>query len=267
MEGGETGAVWSFEDCYAKAAPSLTAPTKGFLVPADPCHCSSVPFALRWQRQCDARVYDIQIALDRNFSEIMEDILGYEPPTLTTPDYLVTKGELLPGATYYWRVRAVEAETSQIIHSWWSTSLSFTVALGTVAGPDLLAPQDGATDVAIAKVAFTWNLVELADEYDWALSKNADLSNSVETKPGLTTTAYTYKGTLEYGTTYYWQVTAWKEGVQISQSNTGSFCTKAKTSLPVVPPPVTPFWVWAIIAIGAVLVIVGAVLMFRTRRV
>jgi hypothetical protein len=267
MEGGETGAVWSFEDCYAKAAPSLTAPTKGFLVPADPCHCSSVPFALRWQRQCDARAYDIQIALDRNFSEIMEDILGYEPPTLSTPGYFVTKGELLPGVTYYWRVRAVEAETGQIIHSWWSTSLSFTVALGTVVGPDLLAPQDGAADVSITKVAFTWGTVELADKYDWVLSKNADLSNPVETKPGLTTTAYTYKGTLEYGTTYYWQVTAWKEGVQISQSNTGSFCTKAKTSFPVVPPPVTPFWVWVVIAIGAVLVIVVAVLMFRIRRV
>jgi len=266
MDGGETGAVWSFEDCYAKAAPSLTAPTKGFLVPADPCHCSSVPFALRWQRQCDARAYDIQIALDRNFSEIMEDILGYEPPTLSTPGYFVTKGELLPGVTYYWRVRAVEAETGQIIHSWWSTSLSFTVALGTVVGPDLLAPQDGAADVSITKVAFTWGTVELADKYDWVLSKNADLSNPVETKPGMTVTAYTYKGTLEYGTTYYWQVTAWKEGVQISQSNTGSFCAKVKTSLPVVPPPVTPFWVWAIIAIGAVLVIVVAVLMFRIRR-
>jgi hypothetical protein len=266
MDGGETGAVWSFEDCYAKAAPSLTAPTKGFLVPADPCHCSSVPFALRWQRQCDARAYDIQIALDRNFSEIMEDILGYEPPTLSTPGYFVTKGELLPGVTYYWRVRAVEAETGQIIHSWWSTSLSFTVALGTVAGPDLFAPQDGAADVSITKVAFTWSALVLADKYDWVLSKNADLSSPVETKPGLTTTAYTYKGTLEYGTTYYWQVTAWKEGVQISQSNTGSFRTKAKTSFPVVPPPVTPFWVWVVIAIGAVMVIVVIVLMFRTRR-
>jgi hypothetical protein len=267
MEAGKTGAVWTFEDCYAKAAPSPTAPTKGFLVPADPCQCSNIPFSLRWQRVCNARAYDIQIALDRNFSEIMEDILGYEPPTPTAPGYFVAKGELLPGVTYYWRVRAVEAESGQMIHSWWSTSLSFTVMLGPVAGPELAAPQDDATDVAVTKVAFTWSALALADKYDWVLSKNADLSNPIETRLGLTTTALTYTGTLDYSTTYYWQVTAWKEGIQISQSNTGSFRTKAKTSHPVVPQPVTPSWVWVIIAIGAVMVIVVVVLMFRTRRI
>jgi len=34
-----------------------------------------------------------------------------------------------------------------------------------------------------------------------------------------------------------------------------------------VPPPSTPAYVWVIIAIGAVLVIVTLVLIFRTRRV
>ena len=267
MEDGETGAVWTLEDCYAKAAPSLTAPTKGFLVPADACNCSNIPFSLRWQRVCDARAYDIQIALDRNFNDIMEDIAAYEAPIPTAPAYLVAKGELLPGVTYYWRVRAMEGESGQIIHSWWSTSLSFTVALGPVDGPELAAPQEGATDVAVTKVAFTWSALTLADKYDWVLSKNADLSNPIDTKLGLTTTALTYTGTLDYSTTYYWRVTAWKEGIQISQSNTGSFRTRARTSLPVVPRPVTPPWVWVIIAIGAVLVIVVVVLMFRTRRI
>jgi hypothetical protein len=75
-------------------------------------------------------------------------------------------------------------------------------------------------------------------------------------------------GTLDYSTTYYWQVTAYNEGAMVATSAIGTFTTMAEPEEPYIPPdPGTPMWVWVVIAIGAVLVIVVIVLIFRTRRV
>jgi len=194
-----------------------------------------------------------------------------------------------PETTYYWRVRTVEAGTGQTIHSWWSEPLSFTVSpTASAAAIELVAPVPGALNVPPKNLGFSWQILATADAFDWVLSKNADLSAPVQSKTGLTGTATTYSGTLDYGTVYYWQVTAYKEGAAISVSPVGTFTTAATgafcsaidglcfaTQAELVAhnaevsghPAPTPFWVWVVIAIGAVLVIVVIVLIFRTRRV
>jgi hypothetical protein len=259
---GEDGTVWTFEDCYAKKAPSLISPADGFTVPAGCAYCANLPFTLKWAAVCDACDYDIQIALDEDFTEIVDDL-----------DYTVTGLSAVVGdwltseVTYYWRVRAHEAGTGQVIHSWWSDVQSVTVAPAGGAGVNVITPEAGAIDVARTKLAFTWSSVASADSYEFVLSKNADLSSPVETKSGLTTTAYTSTKTLDYDTPYYWQVTAYKGDAAVSASTVGTFRTVAET-VPVEPITApTPFWVWVVIAIGAVLVIVVIVLIFRTRRV
>jgi len=264
---GEDGTVWTFEDCYAKKAPDLTSPIDGFLVPASCYYCDNMPFTLKWAAVCDACFYDVQIALDQDFTELVVD----ETTQKAGLSYLVS-GMLTSEVTYYWRVRAHEAGTGQIIHSWWSdaqsNARSITVAPASGAGVNLITPNADATDVARTKVAFTWSKTASAKNYDWVLSKNADLSSPVETKTGLNSTAYTCTKTLDYDTPYYWQVTAYNaDGAAVSMSTIGTFRTAAEI---VTPPPVTtptPFWVWVVIAIGAVLVIVVIVLIFRTRRV
>jgi len=266
----ETGTVWSFEDCFAKDAPDLTSPAEGATIAADPCTCFNVPFSLIWDRQCNACEYDIQIALDEGFTQVVTlgDIPDYLPPSGDDPSYPVS-AILVCEFTYYWRVRSSKAETGQVIHSWWSEPRSLTIAPAAGAGVKLVAPEDGATDVAATDVSFSWSAVGSADKYDWKLSRNADLSAPIETKEGLTATACTYTGTaLAYDTPYYWQVSALKEGSVISTSTIGTFRTMEEP-----PPPVdedeieTPIWVWVVIAIGAALVIVVIVLIFRTRRV
>ncbi|PIU56755.1 MAG: hypothetical protein COS87_01195, partial [Chloroflexi bacterium CG07_land_8_20_14_0_80_45_17] len=119
---------------------------------------------------------------------------------------------------------------------------------------------------------FTWSSVADATSYDWVLSAKADLSSPVETKTGLTGTAYTYTGTLKTNTTYFWRVTAMKDANVFSQSDISTFTTAPAPVPPPPPPPaplppVTPAWVWVVIGIGAVLVITVIVLIFRTRRV
>ena len=284
---GQDGTVWMFEDCYAKKAPDLISPDDGETLPSDPCECIPLPFTLRWDRLCDACSYDIQLALDEDFNEVIFDsrylcdddgppmldpCCHWVPATGETPGLgimALERAPLLCEFTYYWRVRAADAATGQIIHSWWSEPQSFTVAPGPGTGVDLIAPDDGATDVATTDIGFTWSGVGSADEYDWVLSANADLSSPIATNEGLTTTATAYTGTaLAYETPYFWQVTALKEGGVISTSAIGTFTTVAEEEEVIPPPePTTPIWVWVVIAIGAVLVIVVIVLIFRTRRV
>jgi hypothetical protein len=286
---GQDGTVWTFEDCYAKKAVELTSPADGIVIPSDPCECDNIPFTIKWDRVCDACCYEVQFAMDEDFEEPVDitdwleyylygdgiDGVNYCDIGIYCPVAPMTPSMWIPGMftcefTYYWRVRAAKAETGQYIHSWWSEPQSFTVAPSVVAAEiTLVSPEPGATNLARANVAFSWSLLATADEFDWVLSKNADLSSPVSTKTGLETTACTYTGTaLDYDTPYYWQVTAYNDGAAVSMSAIGTFRTVAKADEPgggVTAP--TPIWVWVVIAIGAVLVIVVIVLIFRTRRV
>jgi hypothetical protein len=298
---GQDGAVWTFEDCYAKKAVEPTSPADGFVVAADACECCNAPFAIEWDRLCDACCYEIQFARDDDFTDIVP-VTGvidgdgpyynyfdcFCPLAPTTPSAWIGC-YFDPGITYYWRIRASQAETCQEIHSWWSEAQSFTVSpTAGAAAIELVAPAPGALNVPPKNLGFSWDLLATADAFDWVLSKNADLSAPVQSKTGLTGTATTYSGTLDYGTTYYWQVTAYNDGAAISASAVGTFTTAAtgafcsaidgmcfatqaeleahnsEVSGKAAP---TPFWVWVVIAIGAVLVIVVIVLIFRTRRV
>jgi len=267
MAKGLDGTVWSFEDCYAKAAPALASPADDALIPADPCTCINLEVILRWDRQCDGCSYDIQVALDEDFTELIVMDEEYTPPKAKDPSYVIGRGDLNCDNTYYWRVRSADAETGQIIHSWWSDAQSFRVAPGPGTGIVMTTPEAGATDMPITNIAFTWDITSSADTYTWVLSKNADLSAAEETKTGLTEARCTFTGTLEYSTPYYWTVTAYKDGNAVDQA-TNTFTTMDEPGTEP-PPPVapTPVWVWVVIAIGAVLVIVVIVLIFRTRRV
>jgi hypothetical protein len=287
-EDAQDGFVWTFEDCYAKKAVELVSPVDGFVVPTDICECCNAPFSIKWDRLCDACCYEIQFALDEDFTDIVElvDIMGLLDLLEKMPDGIdlniydcyCPSSPMNPSAwigcyfnpefTYYWRVRASQAETCQEIHSWWSDPLSFTVApKASAAAITLVSPEPGATSVAIEDVGFSWTLLASADAFDWVLDNNADFSSPVESKTGLTRTAYGCTKTLTYDTTYYWQVTAYKDGSAISMSAVGTFRTQTEKEAEEVAAAKTPFWVWVVIAIGAVLVIVVIVLIFRTRRV
>jgi len=289
----EYGSVWTYEDCYAKKAPEITYPADGAVIPADPCSCYSVPFTVLWDAICDACSFDIAFAMDEDFTMPVkvngEDGVTYHIVS-DDPSFSVMGGPdggLSCETTYYVRIRAADAATGEIIHSWWSDPIAITIAPSVEAGIiTLVAPAPGALNQPIKNVGFSWDLQATADAFDWVLSENADLSSPLDSKTGLTSKATAYMGTLTHGTTYYWQVTAYNEGGLIGMSavgtfttgETGAFCdpvdgmcfdTQAELEAHQAAreAPGTPFWVWVVIAIGAVLVIVVIVLIFRTRRV
>ena len=274
------GRLWTYEDCYAKAGPVLNSPADNEVVASDPCYCWNDAFVLKWDRQCDACSYNLQISFDEDFTEVLIDISGkykdippndctendYDPPSGSNPSYVVENMELGTGScgtTFYWRVRSADAETGEIIHSWWSEVRSFTVAAGPSATVTLTNPSNGAIGVSVSNIPFTWDEVPSATSYEFSLV-NAETDAEVVSVTSVSGVTYTYTGTLPYDTSYYWTVKALKDTAVFGVA-TATFTTGAEGVVP--PAPTTPAWVWVIIAIGAVLVIVTLVLIFRTRRV
>jgi len=282
---GKGGNPWTYEDCFAKAGVTLKGVKDGATVAADPCECTNGKFVLTWDRMCNACEYEFQISLDKDFTQIVRTEANYkagpggfyDPPSNSSPSVVIGAGDLNCSTQYFWRVRAHYAETGETIASWWSDAWSFTVEAGPGAAIGPTAPDDGASNVALTGIGFTWTSVADATSYDFVLSASADLSSPIDSKTGLKGTAYTFGGELDNSTTYFWQVTAMKDGNVFSQSDVNTFTTVAPGVEPVPPvqvttyPPAepagTPAWVWVVIGIGAVLVIVVIVLIFRTRRV
>jgi len=235
---GAASTVWSLDDSCAKEAPDLICPADGFVIPANPSPdlCENLPFTIRWDHDCDECKYDIQIALDEDFTELTEASHSlYEPPEEGDKSYLVEGGELLCNTTYYWRIRSVEIENGEESRSCWSESWMFVVGPAPGTGVYLITPEAGATDVAITDIVFSWSVGTDVDTYNWVLSPNADLSAPVDSRTGLTATAlnvtnHLYVGELNYDTVYYWRVTAIKDGVLIDHA-LGTFRTVAGIDL------------------------------------
>jgi len=268
------GRLWSYEDCFAKAGPALVSPANDEVVASDPCYCWNDAFTLKWERQCDACSYNLQISRDADFTEVVFEINGknsdclendYDPSSGSNPSYVVANAALGTGScgtTFYWRVRSADAETGEIIHSPWSEVRSFTVAAGPGAAVTLTNPSNGAIGVAVSNIPFTWDAVPDATGYEFSMVK-ADGADVVSAT-SVSGTTYTYTGTLSSDTSYFWTVKALKGSVVFGQA-TGTFTTGAEKAVPI--PPTTASWLWVIIGIGAVVWLVILVLIFRTRRV
>lgn len=269
------GTLWGYEDCFAESGVSLGAPGSGSLIPSDPCNCWNEKFVLKWEQPCDGCLYDVQIALDEDFNDIYLEWEDYDPPSARSPSLVILDGDLDCSTTYYWRVRSTEADTGEVVRSWWSVAWDFAVEAGPMGAIELTSPDNGVTNVPVKGVVFIWTSVAGAETYNFGLMDAG--GTEVDSQTGLTGTSYAYAGTLGLDTAYTWQVTAMK-GTGMSKSDTVSVSQiyTFRTAPAPVPPPEapapapplgTPSWVWVIIGIGAVLVITVIVLIFRTRRV
>ncbi len=168
--------------------------------------------------------------------------------------------------------------------------------------PGIVMPEAAAVDVSLTPT-FDWSPVTDADAYYFQLADNplfvmplvsfdGDLGRLVET-------AYTHVTALDYATAYHWRVkavsgteaagdlleSAWSEYVFITMDEPVEPTPPVvveETEPPViiieqpdiivplpdvVETPITPAWIYAIIGVGAVLVIALLVLIVRTRRV
>jgi hypothetical protein len=277
---GSAGRLWYYEDCYSKVGVTLTSVADGTVIDEGVCAaCGNVPFTLAWDRMCDACEYEFDFSLTSDFTQIVAHessgwvfksasvVKYYKPSNPATPTLLVPEGTFASGQTYYWRVRAHYAETGEVIRSPWSQTWSFSIASGATLS--LTAPDNGATGVGTAAaLGFTWTSTPDVSGVTYDFSLTDSDGTVVASGTGLDSASFSVSASdLAYDTTYFWTVTAKDaSGNVVATSATSTFATESE---PAAPPalPATPSWVWVVIAIGAILVIVTLVLIFRTRRV
>jgi len=256
--GAANNVIYYFTDTLCKVALTLDAPFDGATIPLGSIGRVSY-LNLKWNELPEATIYEAAIYLDSDCNQRVW------LNNSDTTSILVTDGDnsvgLTPGDIYYWRTRAIAP-----LKSSWSESRSFTIGLG---GVQATSPATGTTGVLVINGGFTWNSYPNATEYEFILSENADLTNPLATDR-VTSTAYAYSGTLEYGTTYFW-------GVKITKPALGplsvfTFTTRAAppeisppAQVEAVSPVITPIWVWLIIGICVALLAVVVIWVFRTR--
>jgi hypothetical protein len=279
-------------------ATTEVTPTGETLIGCDPVSGRAQEVNLCWEQLCVATGYDVEVAKDKEFNIKVIDVVGRnncvddEPVTFLTPANVLEPCAYIPaggtfkgasdiawalygtlecGHTYYWRVQARYSATGEVARSPWSEVRSFTVKAGLPVttpyyGPQLLAPNNGCLGCPTKPASFSWSPFKDTTKYKFVLAKDAAMTQVVK-EVEVTTTAYEYDGTLDYSTNYFWQVMA-LEPAPSDWSATFSFQTEATPSPPAAPSeaPKIPLWVWVVIAIGAVLMVVTLVLIFKTRR-
>jgi len=269
----------TFTDTLA-VSPELSAPKDGTATPG-----TSINLDWKALSAPAAVTYTVEVALDPDFDNIVK--------TDTTTGTAFTFTGLTPGTKYYWRVYATKVGADNM-HSKKSATWTFTPKLSA---PTLKSPAYGADDVLL-RPTFSWLSVAGATSYELEVADNPFFANAEVKKP-LTHTTWTWDKDLEYGATYYWRVRAvksgkgiltnmssWSEAVftVITEEELAGLAPPPPAPAPqvtvqpapvppapapqvVVQPAISPTVLWAIIIIGAILVIAVIVLIVRTRRV
>lgn len=271
----KVGCLWAYTDAFAKVGPWSYEPPSDEQIPVDPVtgRASEVNFA--WHQLDYAEAYELQIAKDDQFTLQILDSDNITPVDPTAPAFYFPAGGLSPtsasasaiagwgnlesGHKYYWRVRASQAPTGEVVHSPWSATMFFTVEAGMPVeakqiGLTLLSPKNGAKDLSQSP-AFSWSPMSRITKYEFILAKDPALTNVID-KANVPTTAYLYNGKLDRNTTYYWQVRA-IEPIPSDPSPVANFTVAPAKEAGVAPTQEThiPTWIWPVIIVCSILII------------
>jgi len=290
--------IWGYKDHMASAKPVITSPPEGYTLGVDPVNGRANVLTVSWDPigtgTAVVNEWDLQIT---------EKAIGWGAPfvSLNGGTTLVLTSSSSPSTTfglvgasnaialnanteYMVRVRCDDQVSNDAIRSGWSDPVNFSVGAGApvqqaYAGPQILGPAGGSTTTLTP--GFSWAPVSGATEYEFILATDSGLSQTLAGTPAaLTAPAFQSADALDYATTYFWAVRVTKPTA--GPQTIGTFTTMAKPVEPAPPvviepaapapvpepaPPAIPAAaVWAVIGIGAILVIAVLVLIVRTRR-
>jgi len=284
--------IWVFGDTLAgsttSAAPTQTAPANSTV------YASSSTVSVTWNAVDGADSYQVYYDTRSDFlTKTVSAAVVYPRASLSITG-------LSAGKTYYWKVRVIAP-----VYGPWSSVRTFLTELApaTPNAPAIYGDFSGGTRSggynASITPTFQWQTVTGATGYEFVLAADAALTNLVVNDVGtsaLTANVFQYNGSipLAYSTTYYWKVrgvsassfTDWSEvqafstmaapttsaaPVTITQQAAPTITIPQATSTQIVitqpaTKEVNPTYIWAIIIIGAVLVLAVIVLIVRTRR-
>ena len=290
--------IYYFDDTIALSGPALIAPAEGKRVEVISSLLGNVQdVAFSWNRISLATNYNLFIALDPDFNELVTPTVGGAPanqpwvPVGSTFDpvsQIVDGATFVPGTTYYWRVAVSAPMTSAF-----SETRTFIIAPTAATVPTVSSPEVGGSTQSTTP-AFSWSPVSGATLYQFQLSDDPAFGATIMDEQ-LATAGIVASSALEKGKTYFWRVKA-LEPVEGDWSTVANFMVAVDApaaappvvveqvpapviNIPEAPPAtvveippaptpeqIAPAYIWAIIIIGAVLVIAVIVLIVRTRR-
>ena len=255
----EQGCLWVYTDAFVLETPWPNTPALDDSRPCDECTCRAEDFCFRWRMLPSTEKYELWIALDEDFTAIIHEEVDITPDALRSPAWCPSSSsvQFICGETYFWKVRSCESTEGERIRSRWSPTMKFTVKeCSTEEGavylaPILLVPDIGSKNVRRSPT-FSWEGFPPTTEYEFILASDDALSQVVVSEK-VPATTYQYKGSLDWDTTYYWQVKAIEP--TLSEPALGVF-TVMPAPEPTAATPPTPSWIWAIIGILAFLDVV-----------
>jgi len=253
------GRLWVYTDAFVLETPWPNTPALKESLPCEECTCRAEDFCFRWRMLPSTEKYDLWIALDEDFTAIIHQEGDITPDAPCSPTWCPSSiaVQFVCGETYFWKVRSCESTEGERIRSRWSPTMKFTVKECSARegevylAPILLVPDIGSKNVRRSPT-FSWEGFPPTTEYEFILASD-DALTLVIVNEKVSTSTYQYKGSLDWNTTYYWQV----RGIEpvLSESALGVFTVMpAPEPTPATPP--TPSWIWAIIGILAFLDVV-----------
>jgi hypothetical protein len=279
-------------------------PEDGYVNKVNPESGRAYPISFQWSKPSEnAAGYALEIYTDPEGSNRAFRINANS----TSSEVVVNVGplgvvdvEFVTGATYYWRVRTDPENANGPVYSDWSEMRSFTVEPSRASVPQVASPVNGGT-VTTTTPAFSWSPVVGATKYEFQMSEDTVFAAPLA-KAELSETGIAPDVELNVGQTYFWRVRAiapimggWSTianftvGAPVEAAPPAPApspppqieVTVPEIEIPKIeippqpaapapapaPAPISSGLLWAIIIIGAVLVIALIVLIVRTRRV
>jgi hypothetical protein len=193
--------------------PGPSSPTTFLRTPLDRSANTSLAPLMQWRAAVGAISYQLQIALDPGFEQIVEN-----DSALTT---LSRRADTLDqDVRYYWRVRFIgTSEPGQ-----WSETWTFRTGIDRVV---LLSPARDSTELPV-DLSLSWKSVAGAASYQVRVF--TDTNDIGIEELGVEGTSRRIEE-LEYGRRYYWRVRAMSEASVGEWSETWAFQTKEIPSL------------------------------------
>jgi len=295
-----TSFVYYFDDTLALTGPVILGPKDGSMVQMNSITGYPQDVNFNWARASKATKYEVAIALDADFTSVLnvDDAAGTGDGTdpycevagpFNVMSLIVDGRTFQPGTTYYWKVRSDLPLTGA-----WSESRSFTIQPGAAAVPTIGSPANG-SQTADPNPAFSWSPVSGANKYEFQLAVSTNFATPLYSDT-IAETGIRPAVKLDPGTTYFWRVRA-VDPVVGDWSTIANFTVAVEAppppkpvevitspppvieipppepapiiEIPAPPPatePINDAYILAIIIIGAVLVIAVIVLIVRTRR-
>lgn len=178
--------------------------------------------SLEWNSVEGASNYNVELATDSEFS----NVVASEANTAAT-SYVIPDGVLNFESTYFWRVKALaEGKSSE-----WTEPWSFITELAPLLAPELVSPEDGATDLLLA-VTFEWNAVSNASSYGLQVATENTFASPVVDETGISETTYAVAEDLLQGpVTYFWRVKSEDATRSSDWSDVWSFITEDPSSV------------------------------------